>query len=415
MKKFLFLIIFIVLGISVYFIYNEYNNKEVPVLNMEEHIISVDKLYTYGTHLNILGSNVPSEDLELVLYDGEFIPLRINVSNNLFNISNFVNDGFYLDNLSNGYYYLFLRSTSYDEDGNVQYKYYPLKNNTEYENTVYYTMSNYDKKITINTSTKYSTMAIKVEKNDDPNIYDIVLDAGHGGRDPGAVKNGYSEIDFTLDIALNVKSKLEEKGIKVKLTRDKNTLSKTEKLPEYGVHGRAVIPGEVKAKYLFSFHLNSSNMKSVNGIEIYAPVDVNYDFAKLLVKNIVDETGIKYSNNKINRVFDGIYSRTFTSNDIKESNNDYLKKDLQPYDITTKTNYYYIIRETGGIVTGAYVDSRNPNVTSNPNYNTNTGTESYLLELGYMTSKSDLNNMINHMDKYVNSISSSILTLYEKG
>ena len=76
---------------------------------------------------------------------------------------------------------------------------------------------------------------------------------------------------------------------------------------------------------------------------------------------------------------------------------------------STKSNYYYIIRETGGIITGAYVDERNPNYPGNPFYKSNTGTETYLLELGYITNKSDLNNIKKNIDKYSETIANTII------
>ena len=205
---------------------------------------------------------------------------------------------------------------------------------------------------------------------------------------------------------------MENQGFKVKLTHEDNQLSDTERLEEYGVHGRAVIPREVNAKYLFSIHLNSSNNASVNGLEIYTAKNINYDFAKLLVKNITEKTGIGYSNNKINKIANSIYSRNFTTEEVNNTLNDYVKRELSPYDVTTNSNYYYMIRETGGIITGAYVDNRNSKIIGNPYINSNVGTEAYLLELGYLSNKDDVNNMVNNMDKFVEGISESIKTLY---
>ena len=48
-----------------------------------------------------------------------------------------------------------------------------------------------------------------------------------------------------------------------------------------------------------------------------------------------------------------------------------------------------MIRETGGIVTGAYVSDLNENVGYNPYYNSNTGAEAYIIEFGYITNKDD--------------------------
>ncbi len=52
-------------------------------------------------------------------------------------------------------------------------------------------------------------------------IKTIVLDPGHGGKDPGAIGfNGFKEKEIVLAVGLKLKSKLEEKGFTVKMTRD---------------------------------------------------------------------------------------------------------------------------------------------------------------------------------------------------
>lgn len=414
MKKFLVLIGMLFLIFCGFVVYDTYSYVDIPILKIEDNIINIDKLYIYGTHLNMEGYYNLDANGELVLYNGEFINYDVNVNDGRFNLSNYLNDGLYLDNINNGEYYLFFR-IEYMDDNQVKYKYYPLKNNTEYQETTYYTMSNYNKKVTIYNEDSYPTMMIKIDDNKDNNIYDIVLDPGHGGRDGGASKNGYKETDFTMKIATKVKEKLENIGFKVKLTHEEGQLTNDEKLEEYGINGRAVIPREVNAKYLFSFHLNSSNYSSVSGLEVYTAKNINYDFAKLLVNNITSFTGLGYSSNKINKIDNSIYSRNFTQDDINESMNDYQENDLNPYEITTYSNYYYIIRETGGIVTGAYVDGRNDEIVGNPYVDSNVGTEAYLMELGYISNKNDLNNMVNNMDKYVDAIVLSIKSLYIEG
>ena len=49
--------------------------------------------------------------------------------------------------------------------------------------------------------------------------YSIMMDAGHGGRDPGAVYNGRQEKDDTLRLALAVGEYLQNNGIDVEYTR----------------------------------------------------------------------------------------------------------------------------------------------------------------------------------------------------
>jgi len=230
--------------------------------------------------------------------------------------------------------------------------------------------------------------------------------------DGGASKYNHNEAEITMELASKLKRSLEAVGFKVKLTREVDQLSKTEKLKEYGVHGRAVIPREVNAKYLVSLHMNSNNNTSVNGLEIYTAAGIDYYLAKNFVNNITTLTGLNYSKNQINKIDDGIYTRNFTEENIKNSLDDYKKNNLNEYDITTKSNYYYIIRETGGIVTGAYVDDRNEKIIGNPYVLSNVGTEAYLLELGYISNKNNLDSMINNMDKYVLAITDSMKSLY---
>ena len=40
--------------------------------------------------------------------------------------------------------------------------------------------------------------------------FKVVLDAGHGGKDPGAVKNGVKEKDVVLDVVLKIGKILEK-------------------------------------------------------------------------------------------------------------------------------------------------------------------------------------------------------------
>ena len=72
-----------------------------------------------------------------------------------------------------------------------------------------------------------------------------------------------------------------------------------------------------------------------------------------------------------------------------------------------ETNYYYMIRETGGYMSGAYVDGREGN-RNNPYVKSNVGSESYILELGYITSEHDLNLIDHHNTEYLQAVSDAI-------
>lgn len=92
---------------------------------------------------------------------------------------------------------------------------------------------------------------------------EIILDPGHGGKDPGAIgKTGLKEKKIVLDIARRLKRILERHGLKVKMTRDTDTFIS---LPE-----RTEIASRSKADLFVSIHANSHPSRNVSGMEVYA-------------------------------------------------------------------------------------------------------------------------------------------------
>ena len=68
-----------------------------------------------------------------------------------------------------------------------------------------------------------NNLVIKVKHTPSLNLKDLTigLDAGHGGKYPGAISNtGLKESEINLDIVLRIKNLLEKKGAKVVLSRD---------------------------------------------------------------------------------------------------------------------------------------------------------------------------------------------------
>lgn len=92
-------------------------------------------------------------------------------------------------------------------------------------------------------------------------IRTVVLDPGHGGTQPGAISGGKKEKDYTLLIAKEVKRQLEQKGIKVVLTR---TGDQT-----LGLSARPNIAVRAHADLFVSIHLNASSSSSANGVEVF--------------------------------------------------------------------------------------------------------------------------------------------------
>jgi N-acetylmuramoyl-L-alanine amidase len=101
------------------------------------------------------------------------------------------------------------------------------------------------------------------------NIREIVIDAGHGGRDPGAIsKTGLKEKNVNLDIARRLSRLLADGGIKVILTRNSDTFISLAK--------RIDIANNSGADLFVSIHTNANSAKSLNGFEVYyVSSDVN--------------------------------------------------------------------------------------------------------------------------------------------
>ena len=246
-------------------------------------------------------------------------------------------------------------------------------------------------------------------------VYDIAIDPGHGGKDKGAKSKDYTEAEIALKCGLDLKSKLENLGYKVFISRD-GTESEDEDTANnmYSENGRVNILNKSKSKLLLSIHLNENiYSKKTGGVEIYAPSKCNLDFASKIAENIVNMANTHYSELKSFKASDGVYVRNFNNADILAFNSRAKKNNYEPYNITTSTPYLYIIRETGGISTGAFVDGRNKSYGKNNYYNSNIGIESYQIELGYMKIEDDLNNIINNYTKYMDAIVKSIQEKYK--
>jgi N-acetylmuramoyl-L-alanine amidase len=90
----------------------------------------------------------------------------------------------------------------------------------------------------------------------------IVIDAGHGGHDPGAKANGLTESELTLDIALRLRKLLEKQpGVEVVMTRATNVFIPLEE--------RTRIANREGADLFLSIHANASRNAQARGVETY--------------------------------------------------------------------------------------------------------------------------------------------------
>lgn len=91
----------------------------------------------------------------------------------------------------------------------------------------------------------------------------LVIDAGHGGKDPGAVNGRNQEKSINLSVALKMGRLIEEncKDVKVIYTRKTDTFVE--------LYKRADIANKASADMFISIHTNSAKNKSARGAETY--------------------------------------------------------------------------------------------------------------------------------------------------
>ncbi len=90
----------------------------------------------------------------------------------------------------------------------------------------------------------------------------VVIDAGHGGHDPGAHGNGITESELTLDVALRLqKLLLAQPGVEVVMTRDTDVFIPLEE--------RTAIANREGADLFLSIHANASRNPAARGVETY--------------------------------------------------------------------------------------------------------------------------------------------------
>ena len=179
--------------------------------------------------------------------------------------------------------------------------------------------------------------------------YRIVVDAGHGGVDSGAVSGNLQEKDFNLQAANYMYNRFKELGVPVTITRDTDkTLSRAERLNT--MRSLGTDPNVI----VLSNHINAGGGE---GAEIVYPLRTS----PTLARNILDEIGAR---GQIKRK---IYQRVLPEN--------------------PKKDYYYIMRET-------------PNTTA------------LLIEYGFIDNPRDQvklqNNLLNYAEGVVKAVSEYI-------
>ena len=114
----------------------------------------------------------------------------------------------------------------------------------------------------------------------------IVLDPGHGGKDPGAIGENNNEKDLTLSTAKILKAKLEAAGAIVIMTRTGDTYP--------SLSERAKISNNNDADVFISLHYNAGS-STANGIETYYSTshENEKELASYVQEEVIKSTGLK--------------------------------------------------------------------------------------------------------------------------
>ncbi len=112
-------------------------------------------------------------------------------------------------------------------------------------------------------SMKMVNRDLQIPEPDDRSVRTIVLDAGHGGKDPGAVgRKGLKEKDVNLAVSLKLKRMLEQElNIRVLLTRSDDRF--------VSLQDRTKFANDSRADLFISIHANASKSRESKGIETY--------------------------------------------------------------------------------------------------------------------------------------------------
>ena len=233
----------------------------------------------------------------------------------------------------------------------------PIHVNSEMpaEDLAWYTVTREGISKKIQLTIEAGMLMLKVENvlNLPEDVYDILIDPGHGGTDPGAIGNGATEAEEVLKVSHYIKERLEAHGLKVKMTRQGMENPSIDKSCKYDVcpyleSGRVSQVYETQAKYVISNHLNASESGQSKGSEVYSSVRTTDEWSTRVIKAFQSEgrliSDVLLSSS---RVSTGSYKRGFEN---------------------VSLDYYYMIRESGGSLTDSTsIKKFNPSYQTTPN------------------------------------------------
>ncbi|WP_243239421.1 N-acetylmuramoyl-L-alanine amidase family protein [Sulfobacillus harzensis] len=123
----------------------------------------------------------------------------------------------------------------------------------------------------------------------------VVIDPGHGGWDPGAVRGSVYEKRITLDVGLKLGTLLQQRGYRVYYTRQNDRALSNTVMRD--LTQRAVLANNLGAALFVTVHVNSEPTGSMAGpIVYYNPVSPSsYQLARAVSKSLAPAVGLVHA------------------------------------------------------------------------------------------------------------------------
>lgn len=195
----------------------------------------------------------------------------------------------------------------------------------------------------------------------------VVLDAGHGGKDPGNRGGGFKEKDIALNIILKIGAELEKnKDIKVVYTRDSDVFIPLEK--------RGKIANDAKADLFVSVHCNAHNSQA-SGTETFVlglhRNSTNFEVAKR-------ENSVIFLEENYEVTYDGFDPNSPESSiGMTIMQEEYLDQSILLADLVQKKFTHDLKRENRGVKQAGFIVLHQ------------TYMPSVLIETGFLTNKEE--------------------------